>query len=59
MLDQIREAVPGVRIDLHTPPAPASGPSGFSQDRAEAVLGYRAETPFKAGLMRTLASLQV
>ncbi len=58
MLDQVKEVVPGVRIDLHTPPAAASGPSGFSQERAEAVLGYRARTAFKAGLAEYLQALR-
>jgi nucleoside-diphosphate-sugar epimerase len=58
MLDQVREVVPGARIDLHAPPAAVQGPSGFSQDRAEAVLGYRARTSFKAGLARYLKTLR-
>jgi nucleoside-diphosphate-sugar epimerase len=58
MLDQVREVAPGVRIDRHTPQAAASGPNGFNQDRAEAVLGYRARTSFKAGLTRYLATLR-
>lgn len=57
MLDQVREVVPGARIDFHQQPA-VSGPSGFSQERAEAVLGYRARVPFKTGLARTLTSLK-
>jgi nucleoside-diphosphate-sugar epimerase len=59
MLDQVREVAPGVRIDFHQLPAAASGPNGFSQDRAEAVLGYRARTSFKAGLAHYLATLRV
>lgn len=58
MLDQVRDVAPRVGIDLHAPPSAALGPSGFSQDRAEAVLGYRARTSFKAGLARTLATLR-
>jgi nucleoside-diphosphate-sugar epimerase len=58
MLDQVREVAPGIRIDFHRQPAAASGPSDFSQNRAEAVLGYRARTSFKAGLAKYLASLR-
>jgi nucleoside-diphosphate-sugar epimerase len=58
MLDQVREVAPGVRIDFHQQAA-ASGPSGYSQDRAEAVLGFRAKTSFKEGLARYLATFRV
>ncbi|MDQ7250337.1 NAD-dependent epimerase/dehydratase family protein [Dongia sedimenti] len=58
ILDQVRAVAPGVRIDFHTLSAAGSGPSGFSQDRAEAVLGYRAVTAFETGLVRTLATLR-
>jgi nucleoside-diphosphate-sugar epimerase len=58
ILDQVREVAPDARIDFHQKPAAEPGPSGFSQDRAEAALGYRARTSFKAGLERTLAALR-
>jgi nucleoside-diphosphate-sugar epimerase len=57
MLDQVREVAAGVRIDFHQQ-TPLAGPSGFAQDRAEAVLGFRAVTSFKDGLARTLAALR-
>jgi nucleoside-diphosphate-sugar epimerase len=57
MLDQVREVAPGVRIDVQAGPAPVPGPAGFSQDRAEAMLGYRPRTAFKAGLARYLAAM--
>jgi nucleoside-diphosphate-sugar epimerase len=58
ILDQVRAVAPGVRIDFHTLSAAQSGPNGFSQDRAEAVLGYRAAIAFETGLARTLAALR-
>jgi nucleoside-diphosphate-sugar epimerase len=57
MLDQVREVAAGVRIDFQQQ-APVAGPSGFAQDRAEAMLGFRAVTSFKQGLARTLATLR-
>jgi nucleoside-diphosphate-sugar epimerase len=56
MLDQVRAVAPGSKIDFHPRP-PTRGPQGFSQDRAMQVLGFRAETTFKAGLAQYLASL--
>jgi nucleoside-diphosphate-sugar epimerase len=58
MLDQVQEVAPGVRIDLHAPPAVAPGPRGFSLDRAKAALGYGARTSFKAGLALYLETLR-
>jgi nucleoside-diphosphate-sugar epimerase len=58
MLDAVREVAPGARIDFQQQ-APVSGPDGFSQERAEAVLGFRAATSFKDGLIRYLATLRV
>jgi nucleoside-diphosphate-sugar epimerase len=58
MLDQVREVAPDTKIDFHAQ-APIPGPSGFSQERAEAMIGFRAETAFKEGLARTLAKLVV
>jgi nucleoside-diphosphate-sugar epimerase len=58
MLDQVREVAPNARIDFHQQAA-VSGPLGFSQDRAEAVLGFRAKTSFKEGLAHTLTTLRV
>jgi nucleoside-diphosphate-sugar epimerase len=56
VLDHVRAVATGVRIDFHHQ-APVSGPTGFSAERAEAVLGFRATTAFQDGLRRTLASL--
>jgi nucleoside-diphosphate-sugar epimerase len=58
MLDQVREVASDVRIDFRTRPVPVPGPAGFGQDRAEAVLGYRARTGFKAGLTRYLQAIE-
>jgi hypothetical protein len=49
---------PQARWEINAAGAPARGPTGFSQERAERALGFRAPTDFRTGLTRYLTALR-
>jgi nucleoside-diphosphate-sugar epimerase len=58
VLDDVRTVAPQARIDFQAAHSPERGPDSFDQVLAETRLGFRARTPFRTGLERTLSALR-
>lgn len=58
ILNDVQSVAPQARYKLDAVDDPTRGPTGYSQERAERLLGFRAGTDFRTGLARYIAALR-